>query len=106
MKSRKKKKTVMIKTENDVLYNKIKHSIGFARSEKHINWLKKLYPDREPHHLFGSYSQGLKTSDYCVLPLTREEHVEAEQNKSDFAINNLHKLIAVLCARIKELESA
>ena len=95
----------MIKTKNDinsdVLYNSIKSTIGFHRSKKHLEWLREL---GEPHHLFGSYT-GIKTSDYAAIPLTREQHNEAEKNKSYFAVTHLHILIKILIQRIIELEN-
>ena len=91
----------MIKTTEDIIYNRLKSRIGFDKSNKHLIWLRQF---GEPHHLFGSYS-GRKTSDYCAIPLTREEHDKAEKNKSEFAIDNLHILILTLQKRIKELEN-
>lgn len=86
---------------SDVLYNSIKSTIGFHRSKKHLKWLREL---GEPHHLFGSYT-GIKTSDYAAIPLTREQHNEAEKDKSHFAITHLHILIKILIRRIIELEN-
>ncbi len=91
----------MIKTENDIIYNRLKNNIGFDKSKKHLAFIRQF---GVPHHLFGSYSQSLKTSDYCTIPVTPEEHERAEKNKSDFAIENLHTLIHFLILRIKELE--
>jgi len=93
----------MIQTIKDQIYNKIKNNIGFDRSKKHLKWVKEKHPYCEPHHLFGSYTSK-KTSDYAVIPVTRAEHEYAEKHKSEFAIENLHKLINILIQRIKELE--
>lgn len=90
----------MIKTEDDILYNRIKNSIGFDRSQKHLKFIRQY---GTPHHLFGSYSQSLKTSDYGTIPVTAEEHEYAEKHKSEFAVENLHILIKFLIRRIKEL---
>lgn len=49
-------------------------------------------------------STSKKTSDYAVIPVTRAEHEHAERHKSEFAVDNLHKLIYILIERIKELE--
>jgi len=91
----------MIKTETDIIYNKLKNNVGFDRSKKHLTFIRQF---GTPHHLFGSYSQSLKTSDYCTIPVTPEQHEIAEKNKSEFAIDNLYLLIYYLILRIKELE--
>lgn len=95
----------MISSPNDIIYNKIKNVIGFDRSKKHLKWIGSKNPGKVIHHLFGSYSQSLKTSDYAVVPLTPEEHEIAEKDKSNFAVQHLHLLIKNLIERIKELES-
>lgn len=91
----------MIKTTEDIIYNRLKSRVGFDRSNKHLQWVRQF---GEPHHLFGSYS-GRKTSDYCTIAVTREEHERAEKHKSEFAIENLHILIQYLQKRIRELEN-
>lgn len=94
----------LIKTSNDILYNRLKNSVGFDKSKKFKKWFHENYPGREMHHLFKSYSQSLKTSDYCSVPVTREEHLIAEKNSSDYAIDNLHIMIKVMIKYILFLE--
>ena len=91
----------MIKSELYILYIGLINTIGFHRSKKHLAFIRQF---GESHHLFGSFSQSLKTSDYCTIPVTREEHQRAEKDKSAFAIANLGKLIKYLILRIEELE--
>lgn len=91
----------MIKTTEDIIYNRLKDRVGFDKSNSHLTFIRQY---GIPHHLFGSYSQSLKTSDYCTIPVTPEQHDFAEKNKSQFAIDNLHILIHYLIKRIKELE--
>lgn len=92
----------MIKTENDILYNRLKNTAGFERSKSHLDFIRQF---GIPHHLLGSYSQSLKTSDYWTIPVTPEQHEEAEKHKSEFAIDNIGVLIHFLILRIKHLES-
>ena len=96
----------MIKSENDILFNRLKNNVGFHRSKKFKDWFHKEYPEpgTEMHHLFGSYTSK-KTSDYCSIPLPYN-HVESEahRNNSDFAIDNLHILLIVLQKYIIYLE--
>src|SRR5690606_11763782 len=94
----------MIKTVEDQIYNRLKNNVGFHRSKKFKEWFHKKYPYCELHHLFGSVSQKLKTSDYCSIPVTRFEHQKAEANKSEFAIENLHNMINTMQEYIKYLE--
>ena len=91
----------MIQTRDDEIYNNLKTSIGFHRSGDHLNFVRHF---GEPHHLFGSYT-GIKTSDYAAIPVTREDHLEAEKDKSGFAIRNLHKLFSILIKRVEQLEA-
>lgn len=94
----------MIKSSEDIIYNSLKNKAGFHRSKKFKDWFHKEFPYMQQHHLFGSYSQKLKTSDYCSVPVTPAEHEEAEKDKSGFAIKNLPLMIEVLIKYIKYLE--
>ena len=95
----------MIKNSDDIVYNSLKNKIGFDRAKNHLQWVGKNNPGKQLHHLFGSYSQSLKTSDYAVVPVTAEEHQKAEKDKSGFAIEKLPVLFNILVNRIKFLES-
>ena len=95
----------MIKSPFDELYNRLKNTVGFDRSPKFIKWLHAKYPGKIQHHCFGSYSQNLKTSDYCSVPLTIEEHEIAEKDKSNFVIDNIHVMLKIMIDYIKFLES-
>ena len=95
----------MIHSENDILYNRIKHSVGFHRSKRFIKWFHNKFPEKEQHHVFGSFSQSLKTSDYCSVPVG-PNHAEskAEKDKSNFAIESLPDMINVMQDYIRYLE--
>ncbi len=93
----------MIKTTEDEIYNRIKNNVGFDKSKKFKDWLNKNYPGKEIHHLAGSYT-GIKTCDYFSIPLTAEEHLKAEKNKSEFCIDNLHLYLRIVFKYIKHLE--
>ena len=95
----------MIKDETDILYHRIKTAVGFERSKKFKKWFHEQYPGEEMHHCFGSYSQSIKTSDYCSIPLTRRLHESAEKHKSEFAIDHLPLMISIMVKYIKYLES-
>ena len=86
-----------------ILYNNLKDSVGFHRSKKFKDWFRKEYPNSEIHHLLGSYTS-IKTSDYCSVPVSRDEHQFAEENKSDFAIDNLGLMLRVMIKYIRYLE--
>lgn len=94
----------MIKTERDIIYNGLKDRVGFHRSIKFKKWFYSEFPNKVMHHVFGSYSQKLKTSDYCSVPVTAEEHEHAEKDKSNFAINHLGEMINVMQKYIMYLE--
>lgn len=86
----------MIKTNNDIIYNSLKNNAGFIRDKEFKKWFHEQYPGMIMHHLFGSYSQSLKTSDMFSIPVTAEEHEIAEKNKSDYAIDHLSVLLKVI----------
>lgn len=94
----------MIKSFNDELYNRLKNNVGFHRSKKFLAWFHKEFPGMIQHHVFGSTSQSLKTSDYCSLPVTAFEHEIAEKDKSNFAIDRLPDMIYVMQTYIRFLE--
>lgn len=95
----------MIKSTEDIIYNRIKNSIGFHRSKKFMKFIGDQNPSKILHHCFGSYSQSKKTSDYTVIPLTPEEHEKAEKDKSQYAIDNLHIILKQLIDYIEKLEA-
>jgi len=95
----------MIKTDNDILYNRIKNVVGFYRSDKFKKWFHEQFPGLQQHHCFGSFSQSIKTSDYCSIPVNEEMHKEAEKDKSNFAIEHLPNLINILQMYIHYLEN-
>jgi len=89
--------------ENETLYKQLRNIQPVYRSKKFINWVKAKYPQYEVHHLLGSMT-GIKLNDYLVKPVTRREHLEAEQHKIDFAIDNLARSLNILFEYIKHLE--
>ena len=94
----------MIATDLDILYNACKHRVGFFRSQRFVDWFHQEYPDKELHHAFGSYSQTLKTTDYCSVPLDRVRHEQAEKDKSGQAIENYPLMLETMIAYIRHLE--
>ena len=93
----------MIETTEDRIFNACKTGVGFCRSKKFKDWFHKEYPNMQMHHIFGSYT-AIKTSDYCSIPVTVEQHEVAERDKSGFAIDNLHVMIQTMVKYIVYLE--
>ena len=86
-------------TNNDILYNACRNIIGFTRSKRFKVWFHKEYPPEDGwvmHHVFGSFSQSLKTSDYFSVPLTPKQHDEAEKDKSNYAIKVFPLMLKVI----------
>lgn len=88
--------------ESENLYKRLRN-LPIRKSKKYMDWVKKKYPDKEIHHCLGSMT-GIKLNDLLVMPVTREQHLEAERNKIDFAIDNLPQSLNLLFEYIKELE--
>lgn len=87
---------------NEILYKQLRN-LPIYKSKKFLAWVKQKYPDKEVHHLLGSMT-GIKLNDYLVKPVQRQEHLEAEKHKQDFAIANLPQSLNILFQYIKELE--
>ena len=90
--------------ELKALYIACKDKVGFYRSDRFKEWFHHTYPKKEMHHAYGSYSQSLKTSDYCSIPVTHKQHEEAEESKSQFAIDNQPLMLQVMIGYIIYLE--
>lgn len=84
------------------LYHRLRN-MPTRKSKRFLKWAKEKYPNLELHHILGSQT-GIKLCDYLVKPVTREQHLYAERNKSDFAIDNLHTSLNILFEYISELE--
>ncbi len=94
----------MIKTVEDEIYNNLKTNVGFHRSKKFKKWFHNEYPEMEMHHVFGSYT-GIKTSDYCSVPIGHKDHTYAEIHKSESAMVFLPDMINVMQGYIIYLEN-
>lgn len=53
------------------------------KSLNYLRWLKTKEPDRELHHLLGSQGT-LKLHDLLIIPVSREEHMQAEAHKEEY----------------------
>ena len=85
-----------------LLYVRLKNTIGYHRSQQFKDWFHNKYPDKDPHHPFGSHGK-LKTSDYTCIPLTRIQH-SAIDKEFEFAIDNLDFMLQTMIKYIKFLE--
>ena len=86
------------------LYVACKNKVGFHRSDRFKEWFHLQYPKKIMHHAYGSYSQSLKTSDYCSIPVTKKQHEDAERTKSEFAIEHQPLMLQVMIEYIIYLE--
>ena len=85
-----------------LLYIRLKNTIGYHRSQQYKDWFHNKYPDKDPHHPFGS-SGSLKTSDYSCIPLSRIQHSNID-NEQNFAIDNLDFILQTMIEYIIHLE--
>lgn len=88
---------------SNILYKQLR-GLPVYRSDKFLKWVKAKYPDRDMHHLIGAMT-AIKLNDYLILPLTREEHIQAESKKGEFAVDNLPRSLNILFEYIKEIEN-
>ncbi len=93
------------KLQNDYdyqLFIRLKNQIGFQKSKQYMDWFHSEYPEKDPHHPFGSIGS-LKTTDLACIPLSRIEH-ESIEDEYSFAIWNLPLVFRTIFEYIKFLE--
>lgn len=52
-----------------VLYKQFRN-LPVRKCPAYVAWLKKKYPNKEPHHLIGSQT-GIKLNDLLIVMVTR-----------------------------------
>lgn len=60
-------------SKNEVL--RYRHILGFEKSKKYLEWMKKKFPNMDIHHILGSY-MGKKMTDLLVVPINHKFHIE------------------------------
>lgn len=94
----------MITNLEKAVYASLKNNLKFYKSARYRKRFKEKYPDPiHGHHPFGSFV-GKKTSDYTMIPLTREQHERAHKEMDKVAMENLHVMINLMQEYIYELE--
>ena len=86
-----------------MFFNHLKNTIQPVKSIKYLEYLKSKFPDRELHHILGSYT-GMKGTDFLIYPCTHKEHEHAEKNKSQFGIEVISSSINLLIEYAKGKE--
>lgn len=82
----------------------LRYSVNKWISESYREYLKKRFPDKDLHHLLGSFT-GMKISDSLLIPLSRKEHNEVHKLTKDEVLEMyLAKSINLLQDYIKYLE--
>lgn len=65
-----------VMTDFEILFKQFKNLIPVLRCKEYIDYMHKRFPDKELHHLTGSFGP-LKLHDAFVIPFTREQHQNA-----------------------------
>lgn len=73
----------------------------YGKNPKYIKWLRKKYPNKEIHHVFGSY-MSRKSSDLCTVPVNPTEH-RLKQNDPDWSYSQIPQMFDLLLQFITEL---
>jgi len=82
----------------------LRYSVNKWISESYREYLKKRFPDKDLHHLLGSFT-GMKISDSLLIPLSRKEHNEVHKLTKDEVLEMyLAKSINLLQDYIKYLK--
>lgn len=87
--------------EERILFRQLRNVAGrYHKNQKYVAWLKKKYPDKEVHHVFGSF-MSMKTSDLCTVPVDPKEH-RLKQNDPDWCYNQIPQMFDLLLQFITE----
>jgi len=82
----------------------LRNNVKLWHSKKYIAYLKERFPNKDLHHLLGSF-MSKKITDSLIIPLSREEHTQAHKlNKEDCLEIYLPSAINLLQDYITELE--
>lgn len=86
-----------------ILYRQLRDVyLRYGKSPKYKAWLRKRYPDKELHHVFGSV-HGRKSSDYGIVPVDPMEH-RLKQNDVDWCFSQIPMAINLLLMYVSEQE--
>ena len=61
-----------------------KTGLGWVRDKDYLKWVRTVSGGKDPHHVLGSVSKRLKSTDYIVVPLSRGlEHDHADSHREE-----------------------
>lgn len=83
-------------------FTMLRRVFGFEKDKQYLAWVKSLFPNYDLHHILGS-TTGKKFTDYLVIPLSHEEHLnKAENYKADYCIKHYNFAVGILLRYAKE----
>lgn len=87
--------------EERILYRQLRSiAAKYGKNPKYIAWLRQKYPNKEIHHVFGSY-MSRKTTDLCTVPVDSIEH-SLNQNYPDWCYNQIPQMFDLLLQYVDE----
>ena len=87
--------------EEKILFRQLRSiAVKYGKHPKYIAWLRKKYPNKEIHHVFGSY-MSRKTTDLCTVPVDPMEH-RLKQNDTEWCYQQIPQMIDLLLQFISE----
>lgn len=93
-------------TVERAIYLRLKDNLKKFKSPKYLRWWHEKHHGKSAHHAFGSHTSS-KTSDYLLLPLSHEKHMELHNKggKAECTIDQLHQIINDLQEYTHHLEN-
>ena len=86
------------------MYEKLRHEIKPWTSPLYLDWFRKKFPDRDPHHLAGSMGS-LKLTDSLLMPVSRAIHDSLKGDKAaKYAEENIIFSLNIFQQYVSELE--
>lgn len=82
----------------------MRNEINPVKSKKFLEWAKQQFPDKDLHHILGSYC-GRKGTDLLIAPIEHFEHIDkAHKNMTEYFERYLPISINLLVNYINEIE--
>lgn len=93
-----------MKTDVEILFSRMRNEINPVKSKKFMDWVKQQFPDKDLHHILGSYC-GRKGTDLLIVPIEHFEHIEkAHKNMVEYFERCLPISINLLVNYVNEIE--
>lgn len=94
---------MILTDEEKIIFSRFRNIyLRHGKSPRYIAWLRKRFPGREIHHVYGSV-HSRKSSDFGVVPVDPVEHRE-KQNDLRWCYDQMYQALELLIEYVEYLE--